>query len=90
MKKIYLFYTCNAWKEHSSMRLVVATTSLQKLKSIIIKKIKDGDVAYIEEEWSITKQLKEFREDWKNCNIEEVLERMEYGCIDIVNDGEEQ
>ena len=94
MKTIYILSTCNEWKEWSSMSLVAASTSLRKVKSIIIQKIKDGDVEYkgrcSEENASITKQIKALKEDWKEEGNDFVFDHLEYGYVETVADGEIQ
>lgn len=94
MKTIYILSTCNEWKEWSSMSLVAASTSLRKIKSIIIQKIKDGDMEYkgrcSEENASITKQIKALREDWEEYGEDFVFNSLEYGYIEAVADGEIQ
>ncbi len=94
MKNIYILYTCNEWKEYSSMSLVAASTSIRKIKSIIIQKIKDNDMDYkgrcSDENASITKQIKALREDWKEYGEDFVFKHIEYGYIEVVEDGEIQ
>ena len=94
MKTIYILSTCNEWKEWSSMSLVAASTSLRKVKSIIIQKIKDGDVEYkgrfSEENASITKQIKALKEEWKEEGNDFVFDHLEYGDVETVADGEIQ
>ena len=94
MKIIYILSTCNEWKEWSSMSLVAATTSIRKIKSIIIQKIKDGDIEYkgrcSEENASVTKQIKALKEDWEEYGEDFVFEHLEYGYVETVADGEIQ
>ena len=40
-QEIYLLYTCNIWKEYSSMSLVMATTDIDNIIKVIRKLIKD-------------------------------------------------
>ncbi len=94
MKNIYILSTCNEWKEWSSMSLVAASTSLRKIKSIIIQKIKDNDIEYkgscSDENASITNQIKTLRKDWEECGKDFVFEHLEYGYVETVEDGEIQ
>ncbi len=90
MKNIYILYTCNEWKEYSSMSLVAASTSIRKIKSIIIQKIKDDDMEYKRgwDDISKTKQIKMLREDWNEKGSNFVLDNLDYGCVEVVEDGE--
>ncbi len=92
MKNIYILYTCNEWKEYSSMSLVVASTSIRRIKSIIIQKIKDDDMEY-KRGWndiSKTKQIKMLREDWNEKGSNFVFDNLDYGYVEVVADGEIQ
>lgn len=42
-KQIYTVFACNEWKSKDSMRLLMATTSVRKLKSFIVRKISQGE-----------------------------------------------
>ncbi len=94
MKNIYILYTCNEWKEYSSMSLVAASTSIRKIKSIIIQEIKDGDMEYkgscSDENASIINQIKALRKDWEEFGEYFVFEHLEYGYVETVEDGEIQ
>ena len=71
MKKIYILNSCNGFEEYSSMRLVAATTSIKKIKSIIIKQIKEEEMTYTRgnDGLSKTKQIKMLREDWEKMGV---------------------
>lgn len=92
MKNIYILSSCNEWKEYSSMSLVVATTSVKKIKNIIIQRIKDDDMEYKrgEDELSKTKQIKKLCEDWNYMGIDFVFDNLDYGYVEVVADGEIQ
>ncbi|EQC1535468.1 hypothetical protein [Clostridium botulinum] len=79
MKNIILLYSCNAWKEHSSMRLVMASTSEKKIRKEINNQIKNKDMEYE----SNTKDLKEL-------SLNDIDKCLKYGYIFIVEDGERQ
>lgn len=92
MKNIYILYSCNGWKEYSSMSLVAATTSLNKLKNIIIQIIKDGDMEYKRghDDFSVNEQIKLLNADWKINGSDFVFDNIDYGYVEIVLDGEIQ
>lgn len=92
MKSIYILSSCNVWKENSSMSLVTASTSIRKIKSIIIQEIKNGNMEYkrrcCEENPSITQQIKALRTDWKEHGNDFVFNCLEYGYVNVIEDGE--
>lgn len=92
MKKIYILSSCNEYKECNSLRLVAATTSIQKIKGIIIKQIKEEEMAYTRgsADSSLTKQIKMLREDWEKMGEEFVFDNLRYGYVVVVADGEIQ
>lgn len=92
MKNIYILYACNVWKEHRSMSLKAASTSIKKIKSIIIQKIKDGDMEYRRgwDDISKTKQIKMLRKDWNEKGNNFVFDNLDYGYVEVVADGEIQ
>lgn len=91
MKKIYLLFTCNEFKERSGMRLAVATTYLRKIKSVIIKQIIAGDMEYKRNNGlPKANQCKLLRSDWREFGAQFVFDNIEYGYVEIVNDGEIQ
>lgn len=92
MKKIYILSSCNVYKEYNSMRLVAATTSVKKIKNIIIKQIKEEEMAYTRgnADPSLTKQIKMLREDWEKMDEKFVFDNLQYGYVAVVADGEIQ
>ena len=92
MKIIYVLNSCNGWKERNSMSLVTASTSIRKIKSIIIQEIKNGNMEYKgrcrEENSSITQQIKALRKDWEEYGNDFVFGCLEYGYVETVKDGE--
>lgn len=88
-KQIYTVFTCDIWKGTDSMRLVLCTTSVRKVKSFIANEIEAGYMEYNDGTESTTKQqVKKFRSefDWKTR--EEINNRLDYGFIDYCYDGE--
>lgn len=92
MKKIYIISSCNEYKEYNSMRLVAATTSVKKIKNIIIKQIKEEEMTYTRgnADPSLTKQIKMLREDWEKMDEKFVFDNLQYGYVAVVTDGEIQ
>lgn len=92
MKTIYILCSCNDWKEYDGMRLVAATTSLYKLKNIIIRKIKDEDMEYKkgDENLSIQGQIKQLKTDWEERGHDFVFDNLGFGYVETVADGEIQ
>lgn len=74
------------------MRLVAATASIKKIKSIIIKRIKEEEMAYSrgDDDSSITAQIKMLREDWEEMGETFVFDNLKYGYVEVVTDGESQ
>ncbi|HCL4455253.1 TPA: hypothetical protein N2D10_003280 [Clostridium botulinum] len=79
MKNIILLYSCNAWKEYSSMSLVMASTSERKIRKEIINQIKNKDMEYESD-----------KEDLKELSLNDINTCLKYGYISIVKDGEKQ
>lgn len=92
MKIICILSSCDEWKSWNSMSLVAASTSIRKIKSIIIHKIKEGDMEYRkgDDNRSKTAQIKLFRDDWKKYGMDYALNLLEYGYVKVVEDGEIQ
>lgn len=89
-KQIYLVYSCDDWVSTNSFQLKMATTSKRKLKSYIVKAIKDGDFEYtwLDKE-SRTKQVSEFKRDFESIKRCEINNKLRYGYIDYCYDGED-
>lgn len=89
-KQIYTVFACDEWKSRDSLRLLMATTSVRKLKNLIIRKIADEVFTYDKGEGlSIPQQVKLFKEDFKNGLRNEINDRLHYGYMDYCYDGEE-
>jgi len=79
MKNIYLLYSCNEWKNHSSINLIMASTSESKIRKEIKSQIKEKNMEYDAD----VKDLKQEELSYlNNC--------LKYGHIEIVVDGERQ
>ena len=90
-KQIFLLYSCNAWKNRDSMKLLTATTSPTRLRRFIEAKIMNGDMRYADngDAYSEKKAVQQFRADWKTITRAEINGQLNEGFIDYVYDGEE-
>ena len=89
-KQIYTVFACDEWKSRDSMRLMMATTSVRKLKSFIVRKISDETFTYDKgNELSIPQQVKLFKMDFENGLRNDVNGCLHYGFLDYCYDGEE-
>lgn len=78
IKQYFLFFSCNKWKEYSSMKLVGVSMDLKTLYIMIGSKIKTGDMLY---------QSSDEKESWeffqRDYRLGEVrLDHLEYGFVD--------
>lgn len=75
---IYILYSCDVWKTWASMSLVVATGSPATLKKVLKKQVsaKNMEICSVDETLELS--------------IEEINQRLEYGYIEVVRDGEVQ
>lgn len=88
-KRIYTAWACDEWKSRDSMRLLMATTSVRRLKSFIARKIADETFTYGKgDELSIPQQAKLFRADFENSSLADLNDGLCYGFLDDCNDGE--
>lgn len=94
-KQVYCVFTCNAWKEHSSMHLQAVCTSLTKLRTIISDGIRAEFFCFDDEDTSFKKQAKLFRAAFNNERMscgeslpEETLNRVKYAYVEtaVLND----
>lgn len=89
-KQIFTVFACDQWKSHDSMRLMMATTSVRKLKSFIVRKIIDKTFTYDKgDELSISQQVKLFKMDFENGLRDDINNCLHYGFLDYCYDGEE-
>ncbi len=78
-KQIYLLFCCNSHKNHSSMRLLLATAKEKKIREEIVRQIKEGDMKYGAD-----------ISDIKQKPLLTLNNCLEYGYINAVTDGEIQ
>ena len=89
-KQIFTVFACDQWKSRDSMRLLMATTSVRKLKSFIVRKIADETFTYDKgNELSIPQQVKLFKLDFENGLRDDINNNLYYGFLDYCYDGEE-
>ena len=68
----------------------MATTSVRKLKSFIVRKIIDKTFTYDKgDELSISQQVKLFKMDFENGLRDDINNCLRYGFLDYCYDGEE-
>lgn len=90
--EIYLLFSCDEWKSHSSMSLVVASVSSEVIIKAIITKIREGDMEYRRGNQTLSKasQVKHLMQDCIDNGVDFVFENLDYGYVEIVDDGEMQ
>lgn len=93
-KQIFLVFACDEWKSRDSMRLEMATTSVQRLKSFISEKIKDGVYGYGNSDANLGLQAAWFRADFGSVGFNKeasnyINGRLICGYFECVDDGEE-
>lgn len=78
-KTHYVLFSCNAWKEYSSMRLLGVTDDLEALYVMIGSCIRADDMFYIhdnaEESW------RQFQADYHDGKVD--LDLLEYGYVEV-------
>lgn len=78
---IYILFSCNAWKEYSSMDIVFVGDSLEALKTQIENEIINDNMYYESEELSSEEQLALFDE-------EADFNKLIYGFVDTFENNE--
>ena len=75
---IFILYSCNQWKEYSSMNSIVASTNMDDIYKEIKKEIRLGNMNY--EKATKRAGIKLFNEDLKNNRVN--LDLLDYGYIE--------
>lgn len=89
-KQIYLVFSCDIFRTHTSERLIMATTSVRKLKSFLAKEIENGNIDYHNGIPETPKRMAaKFRKEFDILTREEIDNRLVYAHIDYCYDGEE-
>lgn len=78
-KTHYVLFSCNAWKEYSSMRLLGVTDNPEALYVMIGSRIRAGDMLYIHDDAKESWQL--FQADYHNGEVN--LGLLEYGYVEV-------
>lgn len=102
--KIILVYTCNIWKDTSSMTLCMATTDISRVRTALRKGLKENIFEYkTGDEASAQKQLAKLKQYWderfgsdahgqpsefQEEDLRELNNYMDYVFIDVVEDGD--
>ena len=79
---VYVLFTCNQWKEYSSMRIAGATTRQEVLYAMIASRIKAGEMLYRSE--NPGESWEQFRRDYAEGNV--MLEFLTYGYVEEYTD----
>lgn len=92
MYETYILSSFDEWKSWSSMSLIMASTSIRKIKGKIVKQIKEGNIEYKRGNQNLSKtaQIKMLREEYKKHGEKFVFDNPEYGFVNDVADGERQ
>ena len=87
---IYLVYACDAWKTRDSMRLVLATTSVRRVKSFVAQGILDCRWDYrANEGYAEKEQANLFKKDFERRVRADINNDLLYCYLDYTCDGEE-
>lgn len=88
-KQIFVIFACDEHKSRHSMSLLMATTSVKKLRSFLANKIAADDFVYIDDDLDKKEQVKRFKYDFDNNNRTYINNNLIYGFYDYTHDGEE-
>lgn len=88
-KQIFVIFACDEHKSRHSMSLLMATTSVRKLRSFLANKIAADDFVYINDDMDKKEQVKRFKYDFDNNNCTYINNNLIYGFYDYTHDGEE-
>lgn len=87
-KDVYILVSCNEWKEHSSMNLIMATTDPVKLNTQIGKEIKCGNMNFLGEQKDKAYDMfnAAISDSNKETDFDNLYSNLEYGHVKIVED----
>ena len=88
-RQIFTVSSCDVWKTRDSMRLMMVTTSVRRLKSFIAEKIHDDTFTYGDGSLSKSRQVWSFMADFDTIPKENINDLLSYGFLDFSYDGEE-
>lgn len=91
-KTIHLLFTCNAWKEYSSMRLACASTTPDAIDDAIVSLLEDGSVEFagVSNSPNPDDMIRDYRQSRLDQPIEDVVSRLLYAHYVAVENGELQ
>lgn len=75
----YVLFSCNAWKEYSSMRLLGVTDDLETLYVMVGSCIRADDMLYIHD--NANESWRQFQKDYHYGEIN--LSLLEYGYVEV-------
>lgn len=78
-KTHYVLFSCNAWKEYSSMRLLGVTDEQETLYVIIGSCIRADNMLYIHDD--AKESWRQFQEDYHNGEVN--LGLLRYGYVEV-------
>lgn len=84
--QIYYLMSCDEWKDTDSMRLILITTSEERLCEVIRSEIEAGNMEYNGD--TVEKMIANFNEDWKRERRDYINGLLQYGYYDYTHDGE--
>ena len=87
-KQIYTIFSCDGWVSKDSMRLMMVTTSVRRLKSFIAKQIEGKVFEYCDNSLSPKEQAALFRQDFWTRDRQTINARLRYGVCNVFYDGE--
>lgn len=91
-KSVYCIYTCDVWKDKSSMRLCAVCTTLKHVRRIILTGIKNEVFSFGHEDGgSFKTRAKRFRDTFDKAvlsgdadQVWRVLGRVDYAYVEVV------
>lgn len=88
-KQIFLVYSCDEWKSADSMVLLMATTSVSRLKMFIANEIARGNFEWYGEGNTRAQKAASFKKAFSKETRDALNSALTYGFFDYVYDGEE-
>ena len=83
MNHIYFINTCDAWKSYDSMRPAFIGTSKKMAYKKLIQMIKDEEVNFYDEEFTVEQQLTAFKTIW-NAQPDNINNHLIYGFYEVL------
>ena len=86
-KQIWVVWNSNQWGEYTFPAMI--TTSIRKVKSFLVKQIKLENALYNPYNKSKTKQIENFKDDFKNKDRRTINANLTWFQYEYYYDGEE-